>query len=296
MITYIISLIINIYAVFLSLVWLPNDTYIYNIKRKKSQFFMEDMTIGNILRGFNAAVYEGTYKNNKCILKFYQKDISFRSELCEYYALKNLEAVGVVPKILCKPILVDYYDEITKNHYNILMVIEYIEGIDLSDMNITPKDINLVRNICSQIVDGITKIINAGYVHNDLKLDNIRWNGERIYFIDFGCTYEIIYWDLINNYKFNHIHVRNNDILEAEILRYEKFIKTTSIVCSPPICDIEDSITHPGSFTLEREYKFLIEKCLIQLLNKSEDTDISLKLEPYFKNGKLPDNKMFSKT
>lgn len=234
-----------------------------------------EVIVGEFISAMDAAVYSGTYRGAKCILKFFTGAV----EVTEGHIMKLLEPTGVVPKVLLET-SVDYYSYDTEEWYYKMIVMEYIASCDLADLIVSPADMVLVRELCIRAVTGYRKIQAAGYVHNDLKLDNLRWDGARIIFIDFGSSYQASWWEEVAGYKFHQADYLSDDFI-AEHKRYREFIATTGIKYPPPSYAIEEHITQPGSFYLGRDVECLISKCMLPLLVKTGDLEVIRSLQRY---------------
>lgn len=88
---------------------------------------------------------------------------------------KAPEDTGKVPRVL--DMLRDIKHTEDGLDYDALLVLEYIEGADLSDVEV---DITLARKLCLDIISEVAEFISRGVVHNDIKLDNIRWTGDKV--------------------------------------------------------------------------------------------------------------------
>jgi len=76
------------------------------------------------------------------------------------------------------------------------LVFEYVEGLDLFDYlelcSFQPLPEKRVRNIFRQIIDVVSFIHKKGFVHRDLKLENIMlMKDDTIKIIDFGLSAEV---------------------------------------------------------------------------------------------------------
>jgi predicted Ser/Thr protein kinase len=226
------------------------------------------MKLSKLLSWSSNPVYVGKYNNNKCILKFLSKSRDNYVESPEYEIMKILESTNCIPKAFC---ILDVCYTLDNEIFDKVLIIEYIKGVNLNDLSFEKTDILLVRNICIQIVKGLIKILKLGYVHNDLRLDNLMWNGENIYFIDFEDSYAIDYFNQINDYPFVKISVISPEY-KNECEKLKNFVIERKIKHPPPLSDLEDSISHPGSVNLEREYKRLLD-CINILMKKVNDIE-----------------------
>lgn len=228
---------------------------------------MHNVVIHQLLRQMGAAVYEGEYKGQKCILKFLQEYEEYRPTSRESEITALLADTGRVPQVL------GTLNNITHSEgdetYTELLILEYLQGGDLS--NVT-TDVRSARAICSIIVSGVAEFLSRGIVHNDLKLDNLRYSNGKVYFIDFGSAYDVEYWDVMREYEIVQ-HDWTAGGFQTEVERLESFLTSTSLLCAPPLCDLEDSITHPGSFYLELEYRDLVDNCISPLLEQAGDVE-----------------------
>lgn len=228
---------------------------------------MHNVVIHQLLRQLDAAVYEGEYKGQKCILKFLQEYEKYRPATKEGEITALLQETGRVPRVL------DTLHDITHSEgdetYTTLLVLEYLECGDLS--NVT-TDVRSARSICSIIVSGVTEFLSKGIVHNDLKLGNLRYSNGKVYFLDFGSAYDVEYWDVIKGYPIKQYSF-GADGFHEELAVLQDFLCRAPLLCAPPLCDLEDSVTHPGSFYLEREYRDLVDNCLLPLLEQVGDSE-----------------------
>ena len=108
--------------------------------------------------------------------------------LCKYLSTENLYALKIIKEkhsdILDNlkyarnfdhPNLMKvygYFSEITSSKKYYIIVMEYIEGIDLFDYNPEVKK-KQIPNILLGIAEGIKYIHNKGFIHRDIKLENV---------------------------------------------------------------------------------------------------------------------------
>lgn len=60
---------------------------------------------------------------------------------------------------------------------------EYLAAIKLADKS---KELPAIMTKMKSLIEGINILLDNGYVHQDIKLQNIVYNGKNIYLIDFG--------------------------------------------------------------------------------------------------------------
>ena len=118
--------------------------------------------------------------------------------------------------------------EITKNGKKVNAVLmEYIEGEDLSEsIEKNPEGLEerLALRYSNQLLEAISYMIDKGYEHRDLHLDNIRIasDNNRVKVIDFGTCWEI---KDENEYdeKYNRLYGGSNDVFSWALLTYKMF-------------------------------------------------------------------------
>ncbi|CAH6420514.1 Protein kinase [uncultured virus] len=229
---------------------------------------MEHIQLGTLIQFGGDAVYEAQYKGEKCIVKFSNTEREYRPAHLEGVVTSLLEPTGLVPRVLCNLSDIQHVED--DEIFTHALVLEYISGHTLD----TLRGISVAtsRSLCLEIVEGLAVIYSYGIVHNDLKLDNIMLDGERAKFIDFGCSYDVAYWKLMEEYSIQHEHSDTPEY-DAEVSRLERFVQNLDLICTPPICDMEDSISHPDSFSLQQEYRQLVTRCLVPLISLAGDIE-----------------------
>ena len=221
-------------------------------------------TLGNLIRNHSAAVYEGHFKKERCIVKFLSSDCEYRPLHIEGTITSLLKETGIVPQVLHQESNILHTED--KEEYTQVLVVEHVPGLTLD--RLVGTSIKEARSICVQTIEGLSLIHSKGIAHNDLKLDNIIYDGQKVTFIDFGSSYGVSYWNNIQFYDFHHEHQGTS----------ESFLLQSELLYPPPQCDLEDSITHPGSFSLQRELKSLINNCLVLLLSSAGDQEGATKM------------------
>ena len=243
----------------------PKSRYNTHSARNYYKQITMSIVLHQLARQLGAAVYIGEYNGQKCIFKFLRSEDSYQHVNQEADVTKALEDTDKVPRVLKMLHNIQHTED--GLDYDALLVLEYIEGSDLSDVDV---NIPLARRLCLEIISGVEEFISRGIVHNDLKLDNIRWTGDKVVFIDFGCAYSAEYHDFITWYQIKQ-HDYMLEGFEAECNKLKSFISASRLLYYPPECDLEDSISHPGSFYLEREYRDVVTNCILLLLERAGD-------------------------
>ncbi len=84
-------------------------------------------------------------------------------------------------------------EESHHQHFGEVIVQEFIEGLTLDRLaagGVT--DTRTLYDIALQLVDNVQRLHTAGFIHGDIKCDNMIYgNNGKVYLIDFGCTFNI---------------------------------------------------------------------------------------------------------
>jgi serine/threonine protein kinase len=88
----------------------------------------------------------------------------------------------------CAGYFKEAFFDIDENRYYVIM--EYLQGIDLKGYKESdkPKDFGFIAPLFEKIYDCLKKFHSIGYVHRDVKLQNIMFTGDDIKLIDFGLS------------------------------------------------------------------------------------------------------------
>nr|WIL03884.1 serine/threonine kinase [Cedratvirus plubellavi] len=132
---------------------------------------------------------------SKSIVKLIEKSKHRKGQ--EYRITKALQAANIrVPKVQgYHEIDLTYKD----NTYTEMMIIEYIPGSTTLERSYPKEE---AKRIALQMLDLVEKMHKTGYYHGDLHLGNFIWNGKELTLIDFGCSYNIEFWQKINKKTF----------------------------------------------------------------------------------------------
>lgn len=123
--------------------------------------------------------YIDTHLNRPTAVKFINSTQIQERLADEIRALTSLRSKHVV----------EVFDIIKGGDSNIGIVMEYIDGCDLNDLNLNEYSFDQRLNIIWQIANGIKEIHAQNVIHRDLKLQNIRMDNEGVIKIfDFGLA------------------------------------------------------------------------------------------------------------
>jgi serine/threonine protein kinase len=146
---------------------------------------------------------------NNSVAKLFNNKINYNYELYIYNKIKEIDKNNLftVEKLdnckINKQFInsnVDNFDKcsLIKNKVNYQIIYEY-GGIDLLEYIIKNKtiDVKLLFKNFNDIIKGLLLLDKNNIIHNDIKLNNILFNNNKLFLIDFGLA--IFTNDLFNN-------------------------------------------------------------------------------------------------
>jgi len=175
---------------------------------------------------------------DKTVAKLFSNKDHYDDELEKYRIVEGIDklnkfTIKMVSNCDIDPILIEkevdkiYKCEKIKDKFKIYQIIYEYGGIDLRELFRHYNVTNIIKILIGfiEILKGIKLLLKENYIHCDIKLDNILFDGEKLSLIDFGLlekTSNIFQFRNLLTFKNNNIYYYPNEEKLIALYKLEK--------------------------------------------------------------------------